>query len=55
MTVKLESLLKYLVERKEGLDKPVTYQEDDWYIRCEAKSDMLAEIIDEVKSLLKET
>jgi hypothetical protein len=55
MTDKLERLLKYLVDRKDGLDKPVSYQEDDWYIRCEAKSDMLAEIIDEVKSLIKET
>jgi hypothetical protein len=28
VTDKLERLLKYLVERKEGLDKPVAYQED---------------------------
>jgi hypothetical protein len=55
MTDKLDKLLKYLVDRKEGLDKPVAYQEDEWYIRCEAKSDMLEEVINEVKSLLKET
>jgi hypothetical protein len=55
VTDKLERLLKYLVERKKGLDEPVAYQENDWYHRCDAKSDMLAEIIDEVNSLIKET
>jgi hypothetical protein len=55
MTDKLERLLKYLVERKKGLDEPMTYQEEEYYNDCEAKSNMLEEVIDEVKSLLKET
>ena len=53
MSDKLERLLKYLVERKENYDKPMTYQDDDYYIRCDAKADMLEEVIDEVKSLMK--
>ncbi len=55
MTDKLERLLKYLVERKKGLDEPMTYQEEEYYNDCEAKSRMLEEVIDEVKSLIKET
>jgi len=55
VTDKLERLLKYLVERKKGLDEPMTYQEEEYYSVCESKSNMLEEVIDEVKSLLKET
>ena len=55
MTDKLERLLKYLVERKKGLDEPMTYQEEEYYSVCESKSNMLEEVIDEVKTLLKET
>ena len=55
MTDKLERLLKYLVERKEYLDTPVMYREEEYYNDCEAKSRMLEEVIDEVKSLIKET
>ena len=55
MNDKLERLLKYLVERKAGLDAPMTYQEDDYYDECEAMSKMLEEVIDEVNSLIKET
>lgn len=54
MNNKLEKLLKYLKERKEDYNKPVAYQEDDWYIRCQAKSDILEEVIEEVTSLLKD-
>jgi hypothetical protein len=55
MTDKLERLLKYLVARKEYLDTPVMYQEEEYYNDCQAKSNMLEEVIDEVKSLIKET
>jgi hypothetical protein len=50
---KLEILLKCLIDRKKELVKPVMYQEEDWYIRCEAKADMLQEVIEEVTSLMK--
>lgn len=55
MPDKLESFLKYLEEKKEDYRKPVFYQEEDWYIRCEAKADILEDLIAEVKSFIKET
>jgi hypothetical protein len=54
MSDKLQKLLDYLVDRKNGLDTPMTFQEDEYYDECAAKSRMLEEVIDEVKSLMKD-
>jgi hypothetical protein len=55
MKTDLEKLLAYCIERQKGLDTPASYQETEYYDACRAKSQMLDEVIDEVKSLIKET
>ncbi len=54
MNDKLEKFLKSLIEKKESYDNPLFYQEEDYYIECRAKSQLLDELIDDVKQLIKE-
>jgi hypothetical protein len=54
MNAKLEKFLKSLIEKKEGYDKPLFYQEEEYYDACRAKSQLLDELIDEVRQLIKE-
>ena len=54
MSYKLEEFLESLISRKADYDEPMTYQEEEYYNRCVAKSDLLEELIGDVKKLIKD-
>lgn len=50
----LQKILNFCIERKEECDTPALYCEDEYYTKCEGKSEAFEEIINEIKSLIKE-
>lgn len=53
MKTDLEKLLEYCIDRQKSLDSPASYQETEYYDACRAKSQMLDEIISEIKSIIQ--
>lgn len=51
MKTNLEKLLEYCIDRKKEYDNPVAYCEQEYYDSCKAKSNLLEEIIGEIKSM----
>jgi hypothetical protein len=47
MTV--EEILKFLRERRDDYDDPGGYMEEEWYIKCSAKVDILEEVINTIE------
>ena len=50
---KLQKLLEYCEYQKKYYDNPGQYEDDEYYIKCQAKSDMLEDVISEIKSLVE--
>lgn len=52
MKKSLETILKYCQDRKKSFDSPMFYQNDEYYLICNAKSDILEDIIYEIEKEL---
>lgn len=52
MTV--EEILELLRSTKEDYENPGSYMEEEWYIKCAAKADVLDDMIYAIKSCMKE-
>jgi hypothetical protein len=50
----LQKILNFCIERKESCDTPALYCEDEYYTKCEGKSEVLDEVINEIYRLIKE-
>lgn len=55
MKTNLEKLLEYCIEQKESCDKPASYCDTEYYIKCKAKSELLDDVIIEIQTLIKES
>lgn len=50
----LQKILNFCIEQKESYDKPASYCQTEYYIKCKAKSELLNDLINEIQTLIKE-
>lgn len=54
MSNDLQKILDYCIYLKNGYDNPMTYCEKEYYDSCKAKSEVLEDIIAEIKKCIDE-
>lgn len=50
---KIDQAIEFVKSRLEDYQNPGSYQEAEWYARCDAKADILEEVLSRLESIKK--